>query len=1083
MIEGTKLYKFIISDENLFRAIYSLESCVFEPELLSKQDLVLFYRLRDKLDDYLIRDTMEATKERINNVLLKDKVFSLRVFFKPKKLDPDTGKIESRPIHTASLLDQIAMVAMLNSLLFDVNDDKMTLSQIALSMPPNFFGNIPSADPKYLFVPWREKYKEYTEKVTQSYERFVKTKEYSHEVSLDMVNFFPSLNPFLVYDHIVTKHGARYSGLELECFKMVLFKLLCAKVEGLDSLTKCYYDGPMPGNWCNFVRGIPQGLPQAYFFGNIGMISVVEVFEEELLSGISYYYVDDSVIFCNHTGKDFASVVQRINEGLAGLSQIEQFNPSSLPESDWSEPFLEYCTPEYFCLRVHEEGTKSSIMEIGLEGLGLSYLNALGREASIGAFEVRTTFSEDEDLTVKNKLKVIRESLEAEMDRIDELTDEKSVDNYRKSLVRLRKFFKFRERLLEYQGSPNTELDDFFDILNVCDMRGQFNPARKELFFEVYNEDIFLPELLFRLRNNPDPDGYKKIRDLVSAFDRAAYGTNKGTYLTKVIGAFAIGFPSDTKIDYPYQSATRYVNRTLPDYSKTPYHIRMGAFCKQLNDFCNESGAYGDFVSERSYMRLVNNSTNDLQRRIFNAFISRVLNVEISDEAPVYRLDKRPLSLNEYRILLYIRNPRCDIKHFLRFAEARTACDSSKAVDVTVTEVVNYFLTYLRDPDLIDDLLLVHDYTTAMWKNGSKHLHFYTLHDQEHAMELIKAVIKITKTIRHFSLSKEDYYVLFISCYLHDISMALHPDLNMAFCDSNPKSDLIVSDFRREIAKRCHDLDSAEASQIKKMLLRYYSRIDRFFENHVRDHHHQDSAEFIRTTPDIGFLDNATRDLVSEVSKAHGYSPRDIYGVRSKADSFTINKKYVAAVLRLADLLDMADDRISQPILDNSNIYMLDITHFHWLSHQVISGYELNTEYSNSALISGGGDSSYLKHGNFEEKVVLTINLNAWQEEFVDCRVCDYKVLEKRNSNSYTLRIIGRKDEGCDQQCLFLCRWMTKKHGYLFQELSVLQQYLDKCENYFKTKIMVELRAGDNATPLGREQYQLVSEMISKDGF
>ena len=58
---------------------------------------------------------------------------------------------------------------------------------------------------------------------------------------------------------------------------------------------------------------------------------------------------------------------------------------------------------------------------------------------------------------------------------------------------------------------------------------------------------------------------------------------------------------------------------------------------------------------------------------------------------------------------------------------------------------------------------------------------------------------------------------------------------------------------------------------------------------------------------------------------------------------------------------------------------------------------------------------------------------------------------------------------------------MTKKHAYLFQELSTLQQYLDKCNNYFKTEIVVRLQVEDNATPLESAQYQVVSKLILKN--
>ena len=52
-----------------------------------------------------------------------------------------------------------------------------------------------------------------------------------------------------------------------------------------------------------FVRGIPQGLPQSYFLGNIYMISIAEIFRKKF-TGVSYFYVDDSVIFTNDVRED-----------------------------------------------------------------------------------------------------------------------------------------------------------------------------------------------------------------------------------------------------------------------------------------------------------------------------------------------------------------------------------------------------------------------------------------------------------------------------------------------------------------------------------------------------------------------------------------------------------------------------------------------------------------------------------------------------------------------------------------------------------------------------------------------------------
>jgi hypothetical protein len=139
----------------------------------------------------------------------------------------------------------------------------------------------------------------------------------------------------------------------------------------------------------------------------------------------------------------------------------------------------------------------------------------------------------------------------------------------------------------------------------------------------------------------------------VTSFDRAVYGTNQGTYLTQVIGSFEVEMDFCSVKERAYQSVARYVTRNVPKHNNTSYDSRIKAFQALIKDFLDDSGGsgpYGDFILERPYTCLVDSSTGDLRRRIINAFVSRVLNVEISDDIPVYRLDKRPLSLNEYRI-------------------------------------------------------------------------------------------------------------------------------------------------------------------------------------------------------------------------------------------------------------------------------------------------------------------------------------------------------------------------------------------------------------------------------------------------
>ena len=49
-MKDTKLYKTIVSKENLYKAIYALESYISERNLLKSEDLEQLMQLRDKFD-------------------------------------------------------------------------------------------------------------------------------------------------------------------------------------------------------------------------------------------------------------------------------------------------------------------------------------------------------------------------------------------------------------------------------------------------------------------------------------------------------------------------------------------------------------------------------------------------------------------------------------------------------------------------------------------------------------------------------------------------------------------------------------------------------------------------------------------------------------------------------------------------------------------------------------------------------------------------------------------------------------------------------------------------------------------------
>ncbi len=82
-----------------------------------------------------------------------------------------------------------------------------------------------------------------------------------------------------------------------------LIKLLYMELKN-DNIDK-YYEFKENTNYnlkIKYTQGIPQGLPQAYLFGNICMLDVSKIYEK-CFDGLAYYYVDDSIIYTNQFKK------------------------------------------------------------------------------------------------------------------------------------------------------------------------------------------------------------------------------------------------------------------------------------------------------------------------------------------------------------------------------------------------------------------------------------------------------------------------------------------------------------------------------------------------------------------------------------------------------------------------------------------------------------------------------------------------------------------------------------------------------------------------------------------------------------
>ena len=223
----------------------------------------------------------------------------------------------------------------------------------------------------------------------------------------------------------------------------------------------------------------------------------------------------------------------------------------------------------------------------------------------------------------------------------------------------------------------------------------------------------------------------------------------------------------------------------------------------------------------------------------------------------------------------------------------------------------------------------------------------------------------------------------------------------------------------------------------------------------------------------MGFLGNSTREMIAEIAEAHGADSADVYNVRSAAKGRVISMKFDKILLRLADLLDMSEYRVSRPILNHNIENMSRISAFHWVSHILTKKFDLKVEYETNRQ----GDS-YLEPSAITEHVHLIITVDMSQMSNIDSKnSCRQVGLCEGTLTSKGFDLHG--GEPCDaQKCNFLCKWFVTKNEYLINEFAEMKEYLNRVPNkFFASDITITIKI-DNVTKISDQQFEIVKEMI-----
>ncbi len=1082
----------LYSDRNLYFAAYLAPTYICNVELLDRQDQATLQRLKDAYDEKTFSTIIAHVKDRLKEIMQNsDCYFETDVYFKPKSYkEADADHQEGlvfRPLHTAKLVDQIAMVAMLQLLVYDVQDDNsLTPSELSRLMPDNFYGNRISFDGKRLFKTWQEQYHAYTAKEDELFYLYHKNRKYRFAVELDLKDFFPSVNPWVIYQLMIDKMPIHYDPADQTTYQKILEKLLFFKLTTpLDNEESSWYCHGMTR--CTDAKGIPQGLPHSYFLANLLMMRIQAIYQTEL-PGEMLFYVDDSVIFTNsiENQADLDKKIERINEKLKILSCDLQ------PGMD---RFKQEYSQDSFVISVHDASSdKTSCIDLIEDSVTPDklYLRGICRETSGTRFDMHAISSEEDVNTVQSRIGKILEAINSEISRVnseknsskENLLSKANAESYLKKLIQYHKFFGNRKLLLSaYSDQRHDEFrKKYLDTVNkmLC------SPYMTQDVMDIYaqNDMATLLKLVYQHTEQYTSQENKEIDKTYASLLRLVYGKNKKHAYLEKMKIYGQELSQHPATNLTYVSLSSAVLRKYPMCKQMPVSARMAELHEMIHlikgtrrDGHEQKSGTEILADElgfiKTYQRniLVRSMSEVPVQQMLNAVASVILGYLPDDSLQLSNQKYEPMQYAEIRILAWLRSRDFSLNAFLlRFDEL---CGEEYMVDAeySILKVLRYFMQYVIEPKRVDELIRIHKLCCDSWKNGSKYLYFYTLHNQEHAVQLIEYIVQLCIALTQLQLKRVDFYLLFAACYLHDLSMVSMPDFSAFY---NDPGNLQAKDMYTQHVVHMRDKDSLGGRQ---QMVKLYRKMEGYFEQQIRSAHATESAKAIRTWRELDFIDMADREMIAQIAEAHGYQCDDVYRMKAKAKKELVSLKADCILLRLADVLDICKYRISLLLLNHNIDDMNPVSRFHWLSHLLTGNLSIEAKYSlNSDLAKA--KNTYLQDGVITQQLIIRADLLLSQQTpEIKKGACVAQMEMFPNGKGIRLHCGGTKS--CDQKkCPFICKWFFQKNEFLLPELNALADYLKRLpDQFFKTEVSIILHPAQ-PNPLTNKQFGYVIDFV-----
>lgn len=355
-----------------------------------------------------------------------------------------------------------------------------------------------------------------------------------------------------------------------------------------------------------------------------------------------------------------------------------------------------------------------------------------------------------------------------------------------------------------------------------------------------------------------------------------------------------------------------------------------------------------------------------------------------------------------------------------------TSDSSNLPVDVSYIKQAGLYQHYVGDAELVDKLFQIIRYVENSWKNGSKDCFFYTLHNQDHALQLIKKIhLLIEESGFAIFMNKKEAFRLFAACYLHDIAMLSPPSKKLI--------DNKGSNGFKKFSENIVSLPKIDPKRFKdkitfKALLDIHKHVESYYEALVRDQHPYITEEVLNGDYPNLPLSVAERRDIGLICSAHGWYKKDIENLLTDDlhdGRHPLNLKLLSLLLRIGDLCDVSGDRVSRDVLDRNYSRMDDLSIFHWAKHLSVERLEIERVTGSStkhSLVRIGILHNYLPNMHLEEGLIKE-----------RCK----EICKVPSANEVISQLSGPSGETCRFHCIFI----NAVYRYFFEEVDFINRY------------------------------------------